>query len=336
MSRLKAAVIGLGMMGERHARIWAELPYTNLAAVYDIQPERTAEIAATYGCMAAESLEQAINAGGIEIVSVCTDDQAHVEACCMAAKAGKHVLVEKPLATSIADCDTIIAAADDNDVRLMVGHVVRFDPRYQVAKSAIDAGEVGDIIQVYGRRNNIVASGRRIGPRTSVAYFLGVHDLDIMRWFTGGEAIRVYAESARKVLTEEGTDDSIFALLKYDNGAAGCLETCWVIPEGQPNTLDARVEVIGTRGRVAVRVGEHEPIEVSTPERSRRPDIAYGPVFNSQQGGALRFQLEHFARCILDERAFLISPQDARAAVVIAAAIHKSLETNQPVDPSQW
>jgi len=331
MGKLGAAVIGLGMMGQRHGRVWAELPNTVLVSVYDIVPERTQQMADEYGCLAAGSMEEAIGAEGVDIVSVCTDDQIHVEPCTMAAEAGKHCLVEKPLATSPEDCDAIIKSFEDNGVRLMVGHCVRFDPRYQVAKSAIADGEVGDIVHIFGRRNNIVASGRRIGPRTSVAYFLGVHDLDIMRWYVGSEVVKVHAESCRKVLVDEGADDTIFTLLKYANGAVGCLETCWVIPEGQPNTLDARIEVVGTAGRVAVRAGDNEPVEVSGPDRSRRPDIAYGPVFNDRQGGAIRFQLEHFAECILNDDDFLISPQDARAAVALAAAIHESLGTGAPV-----
>lgn len=334
MAELGASVIGLGMMGLRHGRVWAELPNTRLVAVYDIVPERAQKMAAEYGCIAAGSLEEAIDAAGVDMVSVCTDDQSHVEACTAAAEAGKHVLVEKPLATSSADCDTIIAAAKRNDTRLMVGHVVRFDPRYQVAKKMIDEGAVGDIVHIYGRRNNIVASGRRIGPRTSVAYFLGVHDLDIMRWYSGCEAVRVYAESCRKVLVEEGADDTIFALLKYENDAVGCLETCWIVPEGQPNTLDARVEVVGTEGRVAVRAGDSEPLEVSGPERSARPDVAYGPVIGGKQGGALKYQLEHFATCLSEDDEFLISPEDAKAAVVLASAIHDALESGEPVSLS--
>ncbi len=334
MAELGAAVIGLGMMGQRHGRVWAELPDTRLIAVHDIVPAKAEEMAASYGCLAATTLEDAVSADGVDIVSVCTDDQAHVEACTMAAAAGKHVLVEKPLATSAADCDTVIAAAESNGVRLMVGHVVRFDTRYQMAKAAIDDGAVGDIVHIYGRRNNIVKSGRRIGPRTSVAYFLGVHDLDIMRWYIGCEAVRVYAESCRKVLTAEGADDTIFTLLKYENGAVGCLENCWVVPEGQPNTLDARLEVVGTKGRVAVRVGDNEPLEVSDSSRSWRPDIAYGPVWAGRQEGALRKQLEHFATCVRQDREFVISPQDAKAAVVLAGAIHESLETGAPVSLS--
>lgn len=327
---LGAAVIGLGVMGQRHARIWTELPGTRLVSVYDIDSQLTAAEAQAHGALAAGSLAEALAAPGVDMVSVCTDDRYHLEPCVAAAEAGKHVLVEKPLALNLADADAIIGACERSGVTLMVGHVVRFDPRYQAAKQAIDAGEVGDVIHVYGRRNNILASGQRIGGRASVAFFLGSHDLDLMRWFIGAEAVRVYAESSRKALTDVGADDTIYALLKYDNGAVGCLETCWAIPEGVPNTLDARLEVVGTVGRVGVRVGD-ESLEVAGQDRARRPDIAYGPIVCDLQHGALRTQLEHFADCIRTGSQPTITPADARAAVELCVAIHRSLDSGQPV-----
>jgi len=328
---LGCAVIGLGMMGERHAQLWAELPRTRLVSLYDIVSERAQAVADSTGGDVSATIEQAINDDRVQIVSVCTDDQSHVQPCVMAAKAGKHVLVEKPLATSLADCDEIIRACQDAGVKLMVGHVVRFDPRYAVAQQAIAQGQTGDIVQVFGRRNNIVASGRRIGPRTSVAYFLGVHDIDIMRWFTGSDIVRVHAESACKVLADIPAEDAIFTVMKFANGAVGCLETCWAIPEGVPNTLDARLEVVGTHGRVAVRVGD-ESLDVASQDRSKRPDIAYGFTMCDQLHGGLRTQLEHFADCVADDAEPLVRDADARAAVEVAVAIHRSLDTGLPVE----
>ena len=322
---LGVSVIGLGMMGQRHARIWKELPATELVSVYDIMPERTEELARRLDTRPARSLEEALNTPGCGAVSICTDDQAHVEPCLVAAREGKHILLEKPLATTLADADMIIEGCEEHGVTLMVGHVVRFDPRYQAAKAAVEAGEVGEIVQVYARRNNIIASGRRIGPRTSVTCFLGVHDLDLMCWVSGAAITQVYAQSARKVLAEIGADDTVFSLLRFDNGAVGCLETCWVIPEGQPNTLDARLEVVGDRGRVAVRVGD-ESVEIVGPQQARRPDIAYGPEVAGLQHGALRTQLEHFAGCLKNGTPPLVTVAEARAAVAACAAIEKSLE----------
>ena len=159
--KLGCAVIGLGMMGERHARIWAELPQTRLVSVYDILPGKALELTSRLDGQACSGLEDTVTDPEVHIISVCTDDQSHLEPCIAAARAGKHVLVEKPLATKCADADAIIAACEDAGVKLMVGHVVRFDPRYAVARQAIADGAVGEVVQVYARRNNIVASARQ-------------------------------------------------------------------------------------------------------------------------------------------------------------------------------
>ncbi len=326
-----AAVIGLGMMGERHAQVWKELPTTRLVSVYDIVEERAQEVAEQLGCEAAGSLEEAVRADGVQIVSVCTDDQAHREACVAAAEAGCHVLVEKPLATTLEDCDAIIDACERAGVKLMTGHICRFDAHYTRCRDAVQAGEVGEIVQVFARRNNIVPSGRRIGPRTSVAYFLGVHDIDLIHWVTGKRITRVHAEASSKVLADIGADDSIMTVFRMEDDSVGALETCWVIPEGSPNSLDARLEIVGTLGRVAARVGG-EGFEQASQERAMRPDIVYWTEMHDRAYGGLRRQLEHFADCVIEDREPSVTPQDARAAVAVAEAIHRSLETGAPAE----
>lgn len=330
--RLGAAVIGLGMMGERHARVWAELPQTRLVSVCDIIPERAEAVAGQYPCRVAASLEEAVGAPGVDIVSVCTDDQAHLQPCLAAAAAGKHVLVEKPLATSLEHCDRIIQACERAGVKLMTGHVCRFDPRYVACREAVVNGRVGEIVQVYARRNNVVTSGRRIGARTSVAFFLGVHEIDLMCWVSGARVTRVHSEATSKVLADIGAQDTILTLLRLDNGAVGCIETCWVIPEGSPNSLDARLEVVGSAGRVAAKVGGDEVMEAADAQRSRRPDMVYWTEVHGRAQGALADQLEHFAECVRGDVQPVISPAEARHAVEVAQAMHRSLETGAPVE----
>lgn len=328
--RIGAAVIGLGMMGERHARLWQELHSTRLVSVYDIVSQRAEQVAEALGCEAAGSLSEAIEAGGVEIVSVCTDDQSHREACVAAAEAGRHVLVEKPLATTLQDCDAIIGTCERAGVKLMTGHVCRFDEHYVKCRDAVAAGEVGEIVQVFARRNNILASGRRIGPRTSVAFFLGVHDIDLVQWIAGERIVRVYAEAISRVLADVPAEDSIMTLFALQGGGIGALETCWVIPEGSPNSLDARLEVVGTGGRVAARVGG-EGFEQAGSERARRPDIVYWAEMHGRAEGALRRQLEHFAECVMEDREPAVSAAEARSAVEVAVAIHRSLDDRLPV-----
>jgi len=324
-------VIGMGVMGERHAQVWNELPYTRVVSVYDVIAERTAECAERFECLGAGSIEEALEAPGVRLVSVCTDDQSHLEPCLAAAAAGKDIVVEKPLATDPDEARRIVAACERAQVKLMVGHVVRFDPRYQAAKQACEGGEVGEPVYIYARRFNVVASGWRIRGRTSVTFFLGIHDIDAMQWISGAAITRVQAESCSKVLGGIGTDDAVVATLRFDNGAVGVLEALWVAPAGSPNSLDARLDIIGTEGRVQVRVGGEE-MSVDTHQRSVRPDVTYGITMGGRMEGALRTQLAHFARVVVEDEELLVAPQEALSAVNVAWAIDESARTGEAVD----
>lgn len=332
--RIGCAVIGAGVMGCAHARVWAELPVTRLVAVYDVNQEKARDVAGAHGARAAASLEEAVSDGDVQIVSVCTPDNAHVEPCLAAAQAGKHVLVEKPLATCLADADRILAAANAAGVKLMVGHILRFDPRYCAAKDTVAAGGIGEIAYVYARRYNPLSMAGRMAAFSSPMFFLGIHDIDIVRWVTGLEIVRVFAVGSRGIMAagDDGPHDAIAALVEFDNGAAGCIEALWSNPDGLPSSLDARLEVLGTVGRVDVVVA-HRDVTITTGGRAQGIDVAYGPQVQGQLDGALRTQLEHFAWCVKEGREAAVSNEDARMAVAIAEAIHRSLDTGAPAEP---
>jgi predicted dehydrogenase len=164
-----------------------------------------------------------------------------------------------------------------------------------------------------------------------VAFFLGVHDIDLLQWITGERITRVTAESCSKVLADIPEDDSIMTVFRLEGGGVGALETCWVIPEGSPNSLDARMEVVGSDGRIAARVGT-EGFEQASSERALRPDVVYWTEMHGRGYGALRRQLEHFAECVIEDREPAVSPADARSAVEVAVAIHESLDSGGPVE----
>ncbi|MBC7288529.1 MAG: Gfo/Idh/MocA family oxidoreductase, partial [Armatimonadetes bacterium] len=182
---LGCGVVGVGWMGERHARVWSEIPFTSLRAVYDIDRERAEQVASRYGCDVAESLDDLVGRDDVQIVSICTPDNLHVEPSVAAAKARKHLLIEKPLATTVPDAKAIIDAVRESGVVAMVGHIVRFDARYWMAREQVRAGALGDLIYAYARRYNIIDSAERIAPRSTVSFFLGIHDVDAIRWITG-------------------------------------------------------------------------------------------------------------------------------------------------------
>jgi predicted dehydrogenase len=245
---LRLGVIGLGAMGLRHAQAIVELPGTELAAVSDVNAETLARVTAQYGVAGYADYRELLRHPGLQGVVVVTPDALHREPCVAAAAAGLPVLLEKPLASTLEDGQAIVAAARERGTALMVGHIVRYSPRYIAVREAIRAGKLGEILHIYTRRNATVNSGRRLGGRVSPALFQYIHDLDALRWLTGLEVERVYAEAASKVLAEFGVPDSCFATLRFRGGAIAGMETSWALPAGVPNLLDAKLEVVGTQG----------------------------------------------------------------------------------------
>jgi predicted dehydrogenase len=329
-NQLGVAVIGVGRIGEPYARIVAQLPNARLVAVCDAAPETATRLSDALGvpgytdARAMLAVEPAIDA-----VCVCTSDPAHREPCLAAAERGKHILVEKPLALSLEDGEAIIQAARSSGVKLMVGHILRFDPRYAGARQAVADGRIGEPIHAFVRRNNVVSSGRRLQGRTSVLFFLGIHDTDFLLWCLGAPPKRVYAAASRRLLADLGVDDSVFMTMQFEGGVTACLEAAWNLPDSSIATLDARLEIVGTAGAVYVDI-HGQGLTIVEGGRAHRPDTMYGPVVHGQTTGILKEEIAHFVACVLDDREPLISGEQGLDAVRVILAAHRSLESGVP------
>src|SRR5262249_27391407 len=220
MQPVRVAVIGAGYMGERHARIYAGMPDVELVAVCDVREAAVEDLAARTGAVAYADFRTLLRRDDLDAVSVCTPDALHREPCELAARAGRHVLVEKPIATTLADADAIVETATRTGATLLVGHCLRFDPRYDQARQAVERGELGLLQTIYTRRANTVAAQDRLAGRCTLPLFLGVHDYDVMRWLTGSDVERVTAESKWGLLREQGfpVEDANCALLRFRSG----------------------------------------------------------------------------------------------------------------------
>jgi myo-inositol 2-dehydrogenase/D-chiro-inositol 1-dehydrogenase/UDP-N-acetylglucosamine 3-dehydrogenase len=328
---VRVAVIGAGMMGRGHATCVAQSGRAELVAVTDLNSGRADELAGRLGAAAYRSHRELLDRVDVDAVIVCTPDWEHREVCVDAASDGKHILVEKPLAMAVEDCDAIIAAADNAKVTLMVGHILRFDPRYAAARAAVDSGEIGAVSYMYARRSNTVVQPRRFGGNTTVLHYLAVHDVDWMLWAMGEPVTQVQAASSREVLRDLGVDDAVFAVLRFSGGAIACIHAAWVRAEHDPVDLDACLEVVGTRGSLHVEA-PNAGLRVEG-ERSRRVDTTYGFAMSGKAGGALREEVDHFLQCLQEGRAPLVDGRQARAAVAVVNAAAKSARSGKPVVP---
>ncbi len=326
---VRAAVVGAGMMGSGHARCVAQSADGELVAIADVDLARAKELADHHGAAAYAGHRDVLASEDVDAVIVCTPDWAHREVCIDAAADGKHVLVEKPLAMTVEDCDAIIAACNEAGVTLMVGQILRFDPRYAAVKAAVDSGEIGDVSYLYARRSNTLLQPRRFGGQTTVLHYLAVHDVDWMLWTMGEPVTEVYAAASRKALADLGVDDSVFLTLKFAGGAVGCIQVAWILPEQASHNLDAYLEVTGTKGALFIDT-PNAGVRFES-QRPSRIDTTYGFAIGGQTGGALREEVEHFLRCVREGSEPLIDGRQARAAVAVVEAATESVRTGGPV-----
>jgi len=328
--KLRVGVIGVGTFGSVHARIFAENDSCELAAVADIRSARLNEMENTYNCNGYADFRDMLEKESLDLVSICTSDELHVEPALAAIRSGVHVLVEKPLAMNVADCETVINEAEKAGVKLMVGHILRFDPRYYVARQAVVEGQIGMPIHLYARRSNLKSSADRLAKHTSVAFFLGIHDIDFMNWCMNKKVERVYAESASRVLEEIGSIDTCMVLMKYEDGTIASLEVSWVLPSSFFRRLDAQFEAVGTEGAVYVD-GSGSAVEIYGKVASPVPDVMYSPEINGKYTGILRDEISHFVDCVKYDKTPVVSGQDGKEAVRVACAIMESLKKQELV-----
>ncbi|HLU83274.1 MAG TPA: Gfo/Idh/MocA family oxidoreductase [Trueperaceae bacterium] len=318
---LDVAVIGLGAIGAAHVEAVRKAPSARLAAVVDVDARRASEVAAATGAEAFASIDDLLASANIDMAIIATPDSLHVKAVQKVAAAGIHVLLEKPIATTVGDAQTILAAVTDSGIKFTVGHCLRFDPKYAELKRRIGVGELGDIATVYARRQNQVGVVERLKGRVSSLLFLGVHDIDIVNWYIDSPPVAVYCASSSGVMQARGfaVDDVSFTTIRYANGAVAVVESGWLLPPTYPRS--GHFELVATGSRGLGRLDEFdEGLWVANETFQHIPLV-----------DRLTPQVQHFAEVILTGELPLVSGTAAALAMEIALAAELSARENREV-----
>jgi UDP-N-acetylglucosamine 3-dehydrogenase len=320
--RLRVGIIGLGAFGESHIRAYREIPYVELAAVASRRPEHAREIAARYGIPAwYGSYEQLIADEAIDAVSITTAEHEHREPAVAALKAGKHVLVEKPLATTLEDARAIVDAARTSTGILMPGHILRFDATYAAAREATVTGRLGRVVAIAARRNR-PQDHIPIYGRVHPALVTAIHDIDILRWIAGAEVRRVHAID--RIAKRDNGAHGLWGLLEFANGIVGTIETSWLLPDGAGIGGDDALSITGMQGTAK--------LSSDSPGLQVWEQTGSHPASHTVTGDPLRDELAHFAACALaGTPSPTITPEDAYAALAIALALIESADRGEPV-----
>jgi UDP-N-acetylglucosamine 3-dehydrogenase len=320
---IRWGVIGLGWFGEIHADTLAQMPGIELAALCTRRPDRLGELADRYGVTRRYTdYRQLLADAAVEVVSVTTHVDDHRDITLDALRAGKHVLLEKPMAPTVEDCDRIVETARSSPGLFMVGHICRFDPRVVLAKQAIDEGRIGQILSMHARRNLSKAIGKVVCNSISALMGDGIHDADLMLWFSGARPTSVYAQEVHPGTSKY--PEGGWAMMRLDNGAIAVVESVWYLPESTPYQIDARMEVIGTEGALYIDCAE-TGLAIHDARGIRLPDTMYWPQVLGERFGILRAELRYFADCVLAGRPpRRITPEESRAAVRLIVAAGES------------
>lgn len=327
---IRWGIIGVGRFGRLHARALESLPGVEVAALCNRHAERLAVASEELSIERTYSEYRRLLADpSIDAVSITTHWQDHYDVALDALRSGKHVLLEKPMAATDAQCREIVAASKTAAGKFMVGHICRFDPRVTLAKQAIAEGRIGRIVSMHAKRNLPQAPGRLRLDKISPLMGDGVHDADLMMWFLGRAPSRVYGRYVR--INEFKYPDLGWAMLEFGEEAVGVIETNWGLPVNVPTAIDAKLEVVGTDGMLTVDCS-HTGLTVLDAQGLKMQDTDYWPEQHGSLVGALRDELLYFLGCIRSGRSpAAITPEEAALAVCVMEAVEHSAAAHVPV-----
>lgn len=222
---IKVAVIGVGAMGRNHARVCSELPNVELIGVADPDAQAAGVVAKRYGGRIYTNYTQLLDQQKPDAVIIAVPTLDHLTVALQVIQRKIHLLIEKPIAFSVDEGQQIITAAEQASVQLMVGHIERFNPAVIALKAHLADGELGRVFQIDARRQGpFPARVKDVG----VVIDLAVHDLDVMRYVSGAEVARVYAETEQRIHSTR--EDLLTSLIRLDDGTIGTLTINWLTP----------------------------------------------------------------------------------------------------------
>jgi predicted dehydrogenase len=327
-SRLGVCLLGCGFIGAIHAERWRSIRDVELVTCFSRSEGKMIPFKDKYGFKrVSKSLDEAIQDKDVSIVDVCTPTHTHKDIVLRALDAGKHVLVEKPIALRLSDAREMINKAEKNGLKLMVAHVLRFWSEYLSSRNLILQGEIGDPVLARAYRQvpfpSWTSDAWHEDVRKSGGVFidLSIHDVDFLRWCIG-EVEEVYAQGGSYLRKKASSPDYVQALLKFENGALGYVEGSWVMPDG--HFLSSFLEISGTRGMLSVDNRSTATLSLFKPNGLREE---LTPLFND----GYYLEIKCFVDSIIRNEPPPVPGEEGLKSLEVVLAGLKSVFTGKPV-----
>ena len=351
----RIAVIGGGKFGEMHLRAFTQLErdgHARLVALCDINEKLLAQRRQQYGVKGYTDFREMLAKEDLDGVTVVTPDFLHREFVVECLRAGRHVLVEKPLDVTVEGCDEMIAAAEPAGRILQVDFHKRFDPYHRQMAAKVAAGAIGQVLYGYAWMEDRIEVPRdwfpHWAPKSSPFWFLGVHMVDLIRSCIHANGASVFATGAKRKLASLGVDayDCVNARVVFDNGATFAIDTSWILPGNFEAVVNQGIRMVGTEGVIEVDSQNRGAEACTSADGQQTWNLGFFLEERAKDGsprwsGYGIDSIADFAHNInfllrggsLEQlKGTYVDGREARETTKIAAAVHRSVETGTMVE----
>lgn len=331
---IRFGIIGMGIRGKLFANTIADNAFAEVGAVCDNNEASLSAACKAYGVPGYKTYQEMFAAGGLDAAIICTPDFLHKDAVICAAEHVKYIMIEKPLSTSVEECEEMCEVIEKKGVKCLIAFENRWNLGYLAIKNRIDAGATGDILQMNATlRNTIYVPTKMLSwaGQSTAAWFLFPHIVDMSMWLSGKTPKRVYANGSKKKLASMGIDtyDAIHSIVTFTDGTSAQYNTAWVLPEGMPVIADMKFELIGEKDSIFVDMTPQCVQQVG-----QRFD--YMRIMGTAMNGHLNAAPCHMLHAFIDNiRLGTPVSADEKAGLIntrVIAAVHESMKTGNVID----
>ncbi|HYF78753.1 MAG TPA: Gfo/Idh/MocA family oxidoreductase [Symbiobacteriaceae bacterium] len=322
---MRIAILSLAHFhGYSYAAAVVKHPAAELALIWDEDAARGAAAAKQFGCAFEPDLDRAL-AANIDAVIITSANVHHKEIAVKAARADKHILCEKPIATTVADAEAMVAAAREAGVQFMTAFPCRYAPPVLRVKQAIEQGAVGEILAIKGTNHGRMPGGWFADPTLAGGGAVmdhTVHVADLIRWFLGKEFTSVYAEIDKR-FHDIAADDCGMLTMELEGGAFATLDPSWSRPAAYPTWGDVTMEIVGTKGTISLDAFSQNLSLYNNDDKV----AAWVPYGSDMDEGLVN----DFIKCVTTNTRPPITGEDGLRAMEVALMAYESARTGQPV-----
>ncbi|GFG55356.1 oxidoreductase [Mycolicibacterium agri] len=339
MQQINLGIIGTGWCGGIRAIAASRSPLVDQLHIAEVKPDRLQEVAAqTNPAVATTNWEEIVANPDVDAVAVsATPEDLHHPMTKAALEAGKHVLLEKPIALTLDEADELIALAEAKSLKFTIGYSQRFNPKPAMIKRAINQGTLGEVTSILLSRHITRTLGAKISSRTklSPAAMEATHDLDFAFWcLEPRRPVRVYSQNAWGVRqATHGAPDTQYHVVTMDDGVVVTVGAGMSLPPHYPNASTIWMEVIGTEGAVLADASHRDIVLNTVADGIQFPlSTMPGEYVDHMYEGPMERETIHFVEAVALDRPVMVDPRLARVTMEVYMAADLSAELNQVVE----